>query len=82
MFGGEIKWIGPFFRGRDGKFCRIVTFKLFEASRSSGKVYLVLGNRNYSRWEPLLTEGLVIKNLIWKDEERGLVDADSPVEEV
>lgn len=81
MFTAEIKWISPFIKSRKEGFYRVVTFTVFSQEKESAKAYLGLGNRNYSRWEPLLKEGAVLKNLMWKDEEKGIVHGDSPVEE-
>lgn len=82
MFEGEIKWISAFIKSRKGGFFRVVTFTVFGTEKETAKVYLDPENRNYSRWEPLLTEGVVLKNLMWQDREKGTIDGDSPVEEV
>ena len=80
MFEGEIVWISPFFKSRREGFYRIVTISIYGATPERAKVFLGPENRNYSKWEPLLREGAVIKNLIWKDRAKATVDADSPVE--
>ncbi len=82
MFEGEIKWISPFIKSRKEGFFRVITFDVFDTEKETGKVYLDPKNRNYAQWEPLLREGVVLKNLMWKDRKKGTIDGDSPVAEV
>ena len=43
-------------------------------------LYLDPTNRNYPRWQPLLTKGQWLKNAKPLDGNKKLIDADSPVE--
>ena len=83
MFEGKITWISPFTPSKkeNGKFYRLIRFEVFGQDRDSGYTNVVLGNRNYPNWENLKV-GSIVKNLLWKQKEEGLIDADSPVEEV
>lgn len=81
MFTAEITWVSPFQKGKRGGFYRLVSFKTFDDEPQKPKAFLNPEHKNYSRWEPLLKEGVIVKNLIWKDREKGTVDGDSPVEE-
>lgn len=82
MFEGEIIWISPLYENRKGGLHRQVVLELFDTVKVKGRVFLDPTYRNYARWEPHLEKGTVLKNLVWKNSKNGLIDGDSPVEEV
>jgi len=82
MFTAEITWVSRIQEAKKGGFYRRVAFRAFDGDIQKPTAYLNPEHRNYSRWEPLLKEGVIVKNLIWKDKEKGTIDGDSPVEEV
>lgn len=78
---GKITWVGPFIKSKkqNGRYFRIISFRILEDEEEQARVYLDPSLRNYKNWESLLVEGNVLGGLMWKDKNRGLIDADSPI---
>ena len=76
---GQIKWVAPIKESKNGGYFRLVTFAMLEGNKKQAHVDLQIEFKNYKIWSPLLKEGNVLGGLIWKDEQRGLIDGDSPV---